>query len=285
MIEIQNLTYSYGKKKAPVFQDFSLSLEPGNIYGLLGKNGTGKSTLLYLLTGLLFPKSGKVLYNGTETLKRQPDVLEQMFLLPEEFELPGISLKSYVKLNAKFYPRFSNEILSNCLSDFGLNTDIRFGELSMGQQKKAYMSFALATNTQLLIMDEPTNGLDIPSKSQFRKVVASGMTDDKTIIISTHQVRDVDTLLDHIVIIDGTQLVLNRSVQDICNHLSFRICSPEDDMKQAIYVQPALGGNFGVFTKKSTDEETKLDLELLFNALLTNKEQMLQVFNQKSTEE
>jgi len=284
MIDIQHLTYRYGKKKAPVFENFSLGLESGNIYGLLGKNGTGKSTLLYLITGLLFPESGNVLYNGMDTFRRLPSSLEEMFLLPEEFELPNISLKNYVKLNAPFYPRFSHEILSSCLSDFEMDENIRFGELSMGQQKKAYMSFALATNTQLLIMDEPSNGLDIPSKSQFRKVVASGMTDDKTIIISTHQVRDVDTLLDHIVIIDGTQLLLNRSVEDICSHLSFRLCSENDDSAKALYIQPALGGNFGVFVKKDTEEETKLDLELLFNALLTNREPMFQVFNHKSTE-
>lgn len=280
MIDIQHLTFSYGKKKSPVFEDFSLQLEKGNIYGLLGKNGTGKSTLLYLMTGLLFPKAGRITYDGIDTYRRQPSVLEKIFLLPEEFELPGISIKKYVKLNAPFYPRFSYETLVKCLDDFGMTDDIRFGELSMGQQKKAYMSFALATNTPLLIMDEPTNGLDIPSKSQFRKVVASGMTDDKTIIISTHQVRDVDTLLDHIVIIDGTQLLLNHSVQDICNHLSFRLCSPDDDLKEALYVQSALGGNLGVFVKKDTEEETKLDIELLFNALLTNREPMLQVFNQ-----
>lgn len=285
MIDIQHLTYRYGKKKEPVFEDFSLKLEPGNIYGLLGKNGTGKSTLLYLITGLLFPQSGHVLYNDIDTFRRLPVSLEEIFLLPEEFELPNISLKNYVKLNATFYPRFSHEILSTCLSDFGMDENVRFGELSMGQQKKAYMSFALATNTQLLIMDEPSNGLDIPSKSQFRKVVASGMTDDKTIIISTHQVRDVDTLLDHIVIIDGTQLLLNRSVEEICSHLSFRLCSDDDDNAKALYIQAALGGNFGVFVKKDTEEETKLDLELLFNALLTNREPMLQVFNPKSTEE
>ena len=214
MIKIEGLTFSYGKK-ASVFQDFSLEMEAGKVIGLLGKNGTGKSTLLYLMSGLLRPQSGSVWMKGVDVQKRLPVTLEDMYLVPEEFTLPNLSLKQFVKVNAPFYPRFSQELLRACLADFELDEDIHLGELSMGQKKKAYMCFALAANTSLLLMDEPTNGLDIPSKSQFRKVIASGMTEEKSVVVSTHQVRDIDRLLDQVVVIDGNEVLLNRSVVDI----------------------------------------------------------------------
>ena len=221
MIDVAGLSFSYGRKKSKVLDNFSMSLDKGSVYGLLGKNGTGKSTLLYLMAGLLRPQAGRVLYKGDDVTKRYPTTLQDMFLVPEEFALPNVSLKQYVKLNAPFYPHFSDELLNACLRDFDMNEDIHLGELSMGQKKKAFMCFALATNTSLLMMDEPSNGLDIPSKSQFRKVIASGMTDEKSVIISTHQVRDIDSLLDHVLIMDGTQLLLNQSVASICERLYF----------------------------------------------------------------
>ena len=278
MIEVTGLSFSYGSRKSKVLDDFSMSLDKGSVYGLLGKNGTGKSTLLYLMAGLLRPQSGRVLYQGADVTKRSPSTLQDMFLVPEEFALPYVSLKQYVKLNAPFYPKFSDELLKACLRDFDMNEDIHLGELSMGQKKKAFMCFALATNTSLLMMDEPSNGLDIPSKSQFRKVIASGMADDKAVIISTHQVRDIDSLLDHVLIMDGSRLLLNEQVANICDRLYFAeqgVSEPTDD---ALYVQPSVLGN-SVILPNTHHEDSKLNLEVLFNALLAEREKMQQMFN------
>lgn len=209
---------------------------------------------------------------------RYPLTLQDMFLVPEEFALPSVSLKQYVKLNAPFYPAFSNEQLKACLHDFDMNEDIHLGELSMGQKKKAFMCFALAANTSLLVMDEPSNGLDIPSKSQFRKVIASGMTDDKSVVISTHQVRDIDSLLDHVVIIDGTHVLLNESVKDICGKLYFAEQGMNEPTEAALYVQPSVQGN-SVILPNVYNEETKLNLEVLFNAMLAEREKMQSIFN------
>ena len=278
MIEVKNLSFSYGKRKQKVFDDFSLALDKGSVYGLLGKNGTGKSTLLYLMTGLLRPQAGRVLYKGVDVSMRYPLTLQDMFLVPEEFALPSVSLKRYLKLNTPFYPNFSNELLNACLHDFDMNEDIHLGELSMGQKKKAFMCFALATNTSLLVMDEPSNGLDIPSKSQFRKVIASGMTDEKAVIISTHQVRDIDSLLDHVVIIDGTRVLLNESVKTICEKLYFVEQGMNESTDTALYVQPSVQGNSVIFPN-TYNEETNLNLEVLFNAMLTEREKMQFLFN------
>ncbi|EKC77193.1 ABC transporter, ATP-binding protein, partial [human gut metagenome] len=171
------------------FRDFSLELKENNIYGLLGKNGTGKSTLLYLISGLLRQQQGTVLVDGISAQDRKAEMLKDIFMVPEEFELPNVSLATYVKMNQGFYPNFSQEVLDRCLKDFDLPLSLKLNELSMGQKKKVFMSFALATGTRFLLMDEPTNGLDIPSKSQFRKVIANNMTEDRTLIISTHQVH------------------------------------------------------------------------------------------------
>lgn len=162
MIQIDHLDFGYPGSKHQVFGDFSLTLHESNIYGLFGKNGTGKSTLLYLLCGLLRAKRGTILVDGKAAGKRQPDMLRDIFLIPEEFELPNVKLSTYVDINRGFYPLFSQQVLDSCLRDFELPISLRLGELSMGQKKKVYMSFALATGTRLLLMDEPTNGLDIP---------------------------------------------------------------------------------------------------------------------------
>ena len=230
------------------------------------------------MTGLLRPQAGRVLYKGVDVSMRYPLTLQDMFLVPEEFALPSVSLKQYLKLNTPFYPNFSNELLSTCLRDFDMNEDIHLGELSMGQKKKAFMCFALATNTSWLVMDEPSNGLDIPSKSQFRKVIASGMTDEKSVIISTHQVRDIDSLLDHVVIIDGTLVLLNASVKTICDKVYFAEQGMNEPTDTALYVQPSVQGNSVIFPN-THNEETNLNLEVLFNAMLSEREKMQSMFN------
>lgn len=277
MIKAEHLSFGYGRNKQ-VFNDFNLEIEEGKIVGLLGKNGTGKSTLLYLICGLLKPSHGNVTIKGIDIKRRLPQTLSDIYLIPEEFDLPNLSMKQFVKLNSGFYPNFSNETLNTCLTDFDLGMDINLGELSMGQKKKAYMCFALATNTSLLLMDEPTNGLDIPSKSQFRKVIASGMTDEKTIIISTHQVRDIDRLLDHITIIDGNAVQMNNSIKDITDRLYFAEQGMNEPVERALFVQPSVYGN-SVIMENKFGEESPVNLEVLFNATLAEREKIQSVFN------
>ena len=278
MLKINDLSFSYNGKSCKVFSEFSLTFEKGAVYGLLGKNGTGKSTLLYLITGLLHPQQGSVLFKGEEVRRRLPSTLSDVFIVPEEFEFPSMSMKQYVKLNAPFYPNFSNEQLKKNLALFDFDENIRLGDLSMGQKKKAYMCFALAANTSLLVMDEPTNGLDIPSKSEFRRLIASNMTDEKTIIISTHQVRDIDSLLDHIVIIDQSRVLLNASNADICRRLLFAELPMSEPTDGALYVQPSVVGNSAILLNEY-DEESRLNLELLFNGVLAERDKFAQVFN------
>jgi ABC-2 type transport system ATP-binding protein len=268
---MSDVTFKYRKKQ--IFSGFNLSIEKGKVCGLLGKNGAGKSTLLYLLTGLLLPQKGTVKFKEQDVSKRNPSTLGDIFIVPEEFDLPNVSLKKYVEINCPFYPNFSKEQLNKNLDHFEMNTDINLKELSHGQKKKVFMSFALATNTSLLIMDEPTNGLDIPSKSQFRKFIASGMSDDKMILISTHQVQDVDKLLEHIIVLDDNKVLLNSAVSSICNKLKFIESFDEEIIKKAIYVNPSLLG-FNLILPNDDEEETSLNLESLFNATLAQTDKI-----------
>lgn len=271
MIQVNNLSFHYQGVKRNVFSDFNMTLKENNIYGLLGKNGTGKSTLLYLISGLLRQQQGTILIDGISSCDRRPDVLRDIFIVTEEFFLPNVSLDVYVKMNRPFYPNFSQEVLDRCLQDFELPLSLNLNELSMGQKKKAYMSFALATGTKYLFMDEPTNGLDIPSKSQFRKVIANNMTDERMLIISTHQVHDIESLLDHIVILNQNNLLLDASVADICEDYSFEYRTPAEMDDTVLYAEPTLQGNAVIAKRKAGSRETQMNLELLFNAAINGK--------------
>ena len=278
MIQVKEVTFGY-KRKA-VFRDLSLSFEKGKVYGLLGKNGAGKSTLLYLMTGLLQPQKGKILYNDENVSKRLPSVLSDIFIIPEEFELPNISLKEYMSINRPFYPKFSEEQLRKNLFCFELdnNLNIKLGSLSLGQKKKVFMSFALATNTSLLIMDEPTNGLDIPGKSQFKKFIASNMDDERTVIISTHQVQDIEKLIEHVVILENSSILLDASAVDICRKLYFINGESDIEHEKALYISQTFQG-YNALMQNEENEETILNLETLFNAVLENPDKIKTLFN------
>lgn len=278
MLHISNLNFRYSAARPAVFKDFTLDIEAGKIVGLLGKNGTGKSTLLYLISGLLRPMRGQVIFNpsldGTtdtarDTSLRRPETLSEIFIVPEEFDLPAITMERYIAINTPFYPRFDRQLFEQNLAAFELTPDLNLGQLSMGQKKKAFMAFALAAGTRLLLMDEPTNGLDIPSKSQFRRVVANSMTDQRTIIISTHQVHDVEMLIDHVVMLDSDRLLINASTASISARFAFEQRPYGADLTDALYVEPSIAGN-AVIAPANGLNDTPLNLELLFNALIQN---------------
>lgn len=264
MIQVKNIDFSYGRRKAPIFTGFDLELRAGRVYGLLGKNGTGKSTLLYLMAGLLRPQRGEVLTNGWPAVERKPEMLQDIFFVPEEFFLPNVSLQAYVRSMASLYPRFNIALLAECLAEFGLPEMLQLGTLSMGQKKKVLMSIALASGCRILLMDEPTNGLDIPSKSVFRKVVARCMTDERLMVLSTHQVRDVEMLLDHVVMIEGTRLLLDRSMNDIAAAVRVEERPTSASTADALMVQPSLQGNLVLVPAEGETDESAVNLELVF---------------------
>lgn len=281
MIRINNITFSYRRKADDVLTNLSLSIEPGAIYGLLGLNGEGKSTLLHLMAGVLTPNSGNITIDDVDVRLRRPSTLSKLFIVPEEFSLPEISLENYVRINAPLYPNFNRDDMERYLKEFGLNSNINLKGLSMGQKKKVFISFALAANTPVMLMDEPTNGLDIPGKSTFRKVISMAASDDRTIIISTHQVRDIDKLLDHIIVMFNHKLLLNEPISEISRRLAFVESNDAELVEKALYCQSSVAGK-SLVLPNDNDDDSEVNLETLFNLAIEKPEVITQLFNHKN---
>jgi len=277
MITIENLTFGYHKKQV-VLENLDLHLKPGYIYGLLGRNGAGKSSLLHNLCGLLFPDAGICRVAGKDPADRSPEFLQQVFLLPEDVYLPNLSIKNYLDIYAPFYPEFNRDLFFQFLTEFEIPVNNKLQSISYGQKKKVMISFALATQAKVLLMDEPTNGLDIPSKKQFRKIIAGNIKDDQLIVISTHQVKDLDSLIDSVLILEDKKIILHQSVEQITEKLAFKQVMSLDEIAAPIYSEGALKG-YAVVAANSKQEHSRLDMEMFFNAVLTEKQQILSQFN------
>ncbi len=277
MVNIQNVTFSYSKK-SKLLTDINLEFTAGRIHGLLGKNGEGKSTLLKLISGLVFAKEGKIDTLSFNPAKRLPEMQREIYFLPEELPSLTMSIKDYELVYAPFYPNFSSEQFNKYLNEFDLaDKNQKLNKLSYGQKKKVFVAFGLATNTKLLLMDEPTNGLDIPSKGQFRRMVASAVDESRCLIISTHQVHDLDSLIDSIVIMEKHEIVFNQPIEEITKKLYFCVADRNEKDPDAIYSEDTLRGLYQVCENK-TGEDSKLDIELLFNAVLANTKQIVKLF-------
>ena len=274
MITLKELSFSYSRKKE-VLDRINLEVGSGHICGLLGKNGEGKTTLLNLLSGQIFPDQGSCLVLEEIPSERNARFLQQIFLLPEEISMPEVTAIEYIKMYAPFYPTFRDDICKACVESFEINLSDRLSKMSQGQRKKVAITLALAAHTPLLLMDEPTNGLDIPSKATFRRLVASLIDDNQTVIISTHQVRDLESLIDTVLILDQRQILLNKTLNEIGEKLYFGPLLPEE---KALYSEPTAQGTIGV-TAREDKEETAVSLELLFNAAITYPKEIQRIMN------
>lgn len=276
MIEIKDLEYKYSIARS-LFQGISLSIEPGHISGLLGKNGEGKTTLLKLIAGQLLRKGGTLSVAGEDPTKRQVSFLSDVYYLPETVNVPkGVTIRKYFDALSPFYPNYSKEMADEALEVFDLNYKMKITKLSQGQQKKAMIAFALSLGTRILLLDEPTNGLDIPSKSALRRLLAKQITEDRYVIISTHQVRDLEQIIDHVIVTDHNRIVLSKEISEITSHFTFRNVRATDT---PLYTEQTPGGKVGLFTKEVGDEEDAFSTEVFFNALMTHKDQLLDILN------
>ncbi len=276
MIKLENVSFGYSPRKL-LYKGLTMNLDQGKVYGLLGRNGAGKSTLLKNLSGMLFPMLGKIIINGNEPRKREPNFLHNIYFIPEEVYVPALTINRYVSLFAPFYPRFNRDQFNKYLADLEVETTGKLSKLSFGQQKKFIIAFGLACNTAVLLLDEPTNGLDIPSKKQFRKLIAGIMDGDRTIIISTHQIRDLDNLIDQVIIIDDGKLLLNAPVTEIGEKLMFKTVQFFAETSGSLYTEETIRG-ISVVVSNSKMESTKVDLEHLFNAVTENPERIKAMF-------
>lgn len=280
MIHIDNLSFGYSPEKL-LYKNLTLSLQAGNIYGLLGKNGAGKSTLLKNICGLLFPVKGTITVQGFIPKKRLPSFLQTIYIIPEEVYVPSVSIERYCKLFSPFYPGFNHMQFFQYLHDLEVEKQSRLDALSFGQQKKFIIAFALACNTSVLLLDEPTNGLDIPSKSLFRKLIASMMNEDRIIFISTHQTRDLENLIDNVLIIDQGDLLLDASVHEIGQKLSFKTVNEISQNRRVLFWEETYKG-YAVVEENTEQESSYINLEHLFNAVTQQPAVIKKIFALKT---
>ncbi len=273
MVNVDNLAFSYGKKE--VLKHISLQIKEGGIYGLLGENGVGKTTLLTLLCGLKRPAEGSIDVDGKIPFERQPSLLQAQFYLPDEVEPLASSALSFAKENGVFWPHFQLEKFSSILKDFEVDERQRMDAMSAGQLKKTWIAFALACNARYYYLDEPTNGLDIPSKAQFRKALSLHVSEEATVVISTHQVRDLENIIDPIIILENQQVLLNASIQQITEKLYFDYGT--QILPDALYMEQVPGGCIQV-VRNTTGEESKVNLEAFFNTVHAHKDLIKQLF-------
>ena len=274
MIKINDLAFSYGSNL--VLKDISMELEPGKIYGLLGENGVGKTTLLTLLCGLKKPLKGTINVDGRNPFLREPDLLSEQYYLPDEPAPVNSPALNWARSQGKFWPNFSLENFVTIMKEFETDPEKKMNAMSSGQLKKTYISFSLASSARYIYMDEPTNGLDIPSKAQFRSALMKYSLEDSTIIISTHQVRDLENVIDPIVILDRQDVLLNASIERIADKLYFDYGTSLHP--ESLYTEQLPGGFIQVYPN-ITAEESKVNIEALFNATHKNKELIKGIFS------
>ena len=280
MITVKQLSFGYTRRRN-IFDSLSLELPKGSIVGLLGRNGEGKTTLLKLLYGQLLRRQGELKVLDLDPKHRAVSFLQQVYLLPEEFQVPPISIRSFFDISAPFYPNYDEAVAKELIDTFGLQWDMNLKKISQGQKKKALIAFALSLRVPLLLLDEPTNGLDIPSKGEFRRTVARYTTDEQTIIISTHQVRDLEQLIDRVLIMERGTIFCNATVADITERLSFRLLTPEL-VDKALYSEPSAVGTVGILPSDGSDEaESNYSMELFFNAVISERDRILQALSEK----
>lgn len=277
MIEIKNLDFHYQRKRQ-VYKSLTLSIEEGAVYALLGLNGAGKTTLLNLIAGFLIPQEGMCKVFGYQSTKREPEMLKEIFLVGDTSEFPNMSVSSFCDLYAGFYPRFDHDFFNHCISEFGLDLASSLKRLSFGDKRKVVLSFALSTNCRLLLFDEPTNGLDIPSKATFRKLVVTSFNEKQTIIMATHQVRDLANLMDRIIIEHHGKIIINESIERIAEKLAFGLTADQISPNDLLLKVDSFNQNDTV-SVNSNNHPGQVDIELLFNAATLNPENMSLIFN------
>ena len=276
MIKVNNLAFSYGKDQ--VLKNINLTLEDGKIYGLLGENGVGKTTLLTLLCGLKKTQVGSIDADGANPYDREPSLLEQMFYLPDDVAPMYDKAYTWAKSRGKFWSNFSLDKFVEIMDGFENDVNQKLSAMSTGQLKKTYISFALACSTKYLFLDEPTNGLDIPSKSQFRSSILKYTSEDSTIVISTHQVRDLENVIDPIIILDRQDVLLNASLEEISRKLFFDYGT--ELHQERLYSEQLPGGFIQVYPNVR-NQDSKVNIEALFNAVHKNKELIKGMFTSK----
>lgn len=268
MIELNDIKFSYTKKGSPALDGITAVIPPG-IHLLAGENGAGKTTLLHLIGGLAKPTQGTCTIDGTSCSGETPEDMKRVFLLEENQFFPGGTINKFAEMHSHFYPGFSKELFQSNLEAFGLSGDEKFSKLSLGNRKKSQLAYVLSLGIDVLLLDEPTNALDIQGRDTFRRILASSLRDDQTVLISTHSVTDLENLYDGAVILTRSRLLLAATEDALSSRLSFEVSRvPQED---AIYSEIQVGRVMNILPVIEGEEPTRVNWRLLYLALNSPK--------------
>jgi ABC-2 type transport system ATP-binding protein len=261
------LCKNFGQKQ--VLKDFNMTLEEGKVYGLLGKNGEGKTTLIRMILGIIPSDKGKILYKGKEIKFNQPFYKNEVGYIPEESIFFGwMTIKELMAFNSAFYPKWNTQKSKELLNRFGLDEKFKIKNLSRGMKLKLGLIVALAAVPELLILDDPTSGMDVPTRHDFLKGIIREILDEGTsVLFSSHLVHELEGIIDHLGILHDGNLILEENFQQVKNdakkvHLVFDESVPDGFDIKGLLTKQANGNkcDLGIYP---WSEDVKKDLEAL----------------------
>lgn len=263
-IKLEKTCFRYPRQLSNALNDISATISPGT-HLLLGENGAGKTTFLHLIAGLLFPSSGECRIDGARTRYRLPSITTHVCFLGEQPYFPAKSINEMAKIHASFYPSFSHNRLYANLDKFSMTGCEPLNEMSLGSRKKAMLAYTLSLGTEITLLDEPANGLDIESKQILQQMIIENSDDLRTLIISTHTYSDFQELFDSIIVLHKGRLQISASIESILNKVSFSVS--EIQHPDAIYTETRFGGFISIIPNDKESTESDIDFGLFYNAL------------------
>ncbi|MDQ0221669.1 ABC transporter ATP-binding protein [Streptococcus moroccensis] len=211
LVEIKNLSKRYSNSLA--LDNINLTLMPGSIIGLLGPNGSGKTTLIKLLNGLLQPNEGEILING---MKPSPETKKNVSYLPDTTYLSDhMKVVDALDFFKTFYDDFDMETALLLLKDLNINLDIQLKKLSKGNKEKVQLILVMSRKAKLYILDEPIGGVDPAARDYILRTIINNYSPDASVLISTHLISDIESILDHVVFIHNGHIVRQGNVDDL----------------------------------------------------------------------
>ena len=283
LIRVEDLHKSFGSLQ--VLKGVTEHVNHGEVVSVIGPSGGGKSTFLRCLNLLETPTSGKIYFEGTDITDKDVDInlhRQKMGMVFQSFNLfnhmniienimaaPVDLLK---KSKQQAYDDGMRLLRTVGLADKAFNYP---DELSGGQKQRVAIARTLAMEPEIILLDEPTNGLDITSRQALKRIISGSMDDESTLLISTHQAHDFENLLDHLVILGKGEILLNRSLDEISNRLLF--ARTDILPAESIYSEQDLSGHFSILPNEDGEENTP-DIELLYKAVLQQPEKIKSMF-------
>jgi len=233
ILNIINLDKSFGRKK--VLENFNMTLQEGKVYGLLGNNGEGKTTLIRMIMGIIPSNKGEIFYKNQKIEFKHSSYKKEVGYIPEEsFFYSWMTIKDLLDLNSSFYPKWNSKKAHEFLERFSLNNKARIRTLSRGMKLKLGLIVALASEPELLILDDPTSGIDVPTRQDFLKGIIRELSEaGTTILFSTHLIHELEKIVDHLGILHSRHLILDEDYQKVKNaakrvRITFKDSLPEN---------------------------------------------------------